>query len=79
MDLHDIIDSIEDIKDPIDRCVAYSEVLLHLKHLKEVIYFHKADAPFKDNINSKLINIMKAEIDEGIETVRKFIEFNIVS
>ena len=77
MDLHRIVNAIEEMDDTADRCIAYSEVILYLQQLKETVRFVGTGVPWKDDINNMIIDNLQQSINENIIDIRKFIEFNV--
>lgn len=77
MNLNKLYEHIEGIKDVADRCIVYSEVIIYLKELKRVINFQQQDIPWKESINQQLLYDIRKELDDKIEEVRNFIEFNV--
>lgn len=77
MNLNKLYESIEDIKDVTDRCVAYSEVIIYLKGLKECINFQQQDTAWKELINKQLLHDIRRELDKKVDEVKSFIDFNV--
>lgn len=77
MNLNKLYESIEGIEDVADRCIAYSEVIIYLKGLKEVINFQQQDVQWKEIINQQLLYDIRKELDNKVKEVRNFIEFNV--
>lgn len=77
MDINDFITTVESQDDIVDRCVLYSEAIIHLKNVRVMYYFQEGGVPWKNDINDKLIMVMHKEVDDTIAELRKMIKLNL--
>jgi len=77
MNITNIINDIENIDNITDRCISYSEVIIHLQIVKKTYYFQHTGIPWKDDINNKIIATISDTIDTKINELRDMIELNV--
>jgi len=77
MDLNNVINNIENIDNLPDRCIAYAEVILHLRMVRESLIFRRDTPEWKNEINDMLTNDSKADIDKQIEHLKNMIDLNV--
>lgn len=77
MDLTPIYTSIEEMDDKVDKCLAYTEMILYLKEVSQSIGFKDTGITWKDNINKMIIQDSINEINSKIKELRNFVEFNV--
>jgi len=77
MDLFNIICDIENIDNATDRCIAYSEVIIHFKMLKDSYYFQESRIDWKNEVNVAIIKDFHSIIDTNILELKNMIKINI--
>ena len=77
MDINNIINDIENMGDISDRCICYSEVIIHLRNIKSTYYFIESPVAWKNDINEKILKVLNDTVDEKILEMKKMIKLNV--
>lgn len=79
MDITNILETIEETDySRVDRCVVYSDIILFLQGFKNNFGVADTGSKLKNAVADIIIKSIKDECDKNIETVKKFINLNLI-
>lgn len=77
MNIDSVINDIENITDIADRCVAYSEVIIHLQTVRNYMAFRPETPEWKNHINTMITDNSIAYIDVQIDKIKNMVRLNV--